>query len=149
MSPRKRRAPAVVVLGDINVDVLAPIEAFPKPGEDCLAPALELHLGGVAANTAVALARWGLAARLMGCVGRDAFGDLALDSLRRARVDVSGVQRTDRAATGLMFIAITADGERTIFGARGANTELKPSRRARYLVRAQAVHLLGYNFLSA
>jgi len=149
MSRRKPHIPAVVVLGDITIDILAPIQAFPKPGEDCLSPALELHLGGVAANTAVALARWGVAVRLLGCVGRDAFGDLALDSLRRAGLDVSRVQRTDRAATGLMFIAVHPDGQRTIFGARGANAEVKPSRRARYLSGAQAAHLLGYNLLSA
>jgi sugar/nucleoside kinase (ribokinase family) len=40
-------AGCVLVLGDINVDILAGIEAWPRPGHDCLAPKLELHAGGV------------------------------------------------------------------------------------------------------
>ncbi len=143
------RAPSVVVLGDINMDILARIEKFPAPGEDCLAPQLELHLGGVGANTAVALARWGATARLAGAVGRDAFGDLALGWLRSAQVDVSHVERSDRAMTGLMFITVSPDGQRTFFGSRGANAELHaPADAAPVLQGAEAAHLMGYNFLS-
>ena len=148
MSAEKPRGPAVVVLGDINIDILARIERLPEPGEDCLAPELELHCGGVGGNTAVALARWGLPVRLLGCIGRDAFGDLALGFLRGEQIDLSWVQRTDRAMTGVMFIAVSADGQRTIFGSRGANTEAPPVGDADCLEGAQAVHLVGYNFLS-
>ncbi len=148
MTAEKRRRPAVVVLGDINIDILARIETFPNPGEDCLAPALELHCGGVGANTALALAKWGLPVRLLGCIGRDGFGELALRFLRGEQVDVSRVQRTDRAMTGLMFIAVGADGQRTIFGSRGANAEVTPKEELEHLEGAQAAHLVGYNFLS-
>ena len=148
LSAPRRSRPTVVVLGDINIDILARMGKFPHPGEDCLAPALEMHLGGVAANTAVALARWGVRARLVGCVGRDCFGDLALDLLRRAHVDASRVERTSRAMTGLMFIAVSADGQRTFFGSRGANSEMTRARVSGHLAGARAAHLLGYNFLS-
>ncbi len=148
MTAEKRRRPAVVVLGDINIDILARIETFPTPGEDCLAPALELHCGGVGANTALALAKWGLPVRLLGCIGRDGFGELALRFLRGEHVDVSRIQRTDRAVTGLMFIAVGADGQRTIFGSRGANAEVTRKGELRHLEGAQAAHLVGYSFLS-
>ena len=149
MRSPKLRPPGVVVLGDINIDILARIEKFPAPGEDCLAPQLEMHCGGVGANTALALARWGVPVRLLGSVGRDAFGELALRFLRAGQVDVTQVAQRDRAATGLMFIAVTADGQRTIFGSRGANAELQgPPTEAGGLEDAQAVHLVGYNFLS-
>lgn len=142
-----KRPPGVVVLGDINVDILGRIEAFPAPGEDCLSPELELHLGGVGANTAVALAKWGIPVRLLGRTGRDGFGDLALRLLRAAQVDVSCIQQTDQALTGLMFITISAGGQRTIFGSRGANAELA-APDAGCLEGARAAHLVGYNFLS-
>jgi ribokinase len=140
--------PTVLVLGDINIDILARIAKFPQPGGDCLAPALEMHLGGVAANTAVALTRWGVRARLVGCVGSDWFGDLALDLLRRAHVEASRIERTTRATTGLMFIAVSTDGERTIFGSRGANAEMTRGRISGHFAGTRAAHLLGYNFLS-
>src|SRR5713226_6937347 len=149
MRSPKLRARGVVVLGDINIDILARIEKFPAPGEDCLAPQLEMHCGGVGANTALALARWGVPVRLLGSVGHDAFGELALRFLRAGQVDVTRVAQRDHAATGLMFIAVTADGQRTIFGSRGANAELQgPPTEAGGLEDAQAVHLVGYNFLS-
>ncbi len=147
----KPRTPGVVVLGDINIDVLARIEKFPAAGEDCLAPQLEMHCGGVGANTALALARWGVPVRLLGSVGgRDPFGELALRFLRAGQVDVTRVEQNDGAATGVMFITVTADGQRTIFGSRGANAELHgPPGAAGWLGDAVAVHLVGYNFLSA
>jgi len=149
MSSAQPSAPAVVVLGDINVDVIACIGGFPRPGEDCLAPELQLHCGGVGANTALALARWGLPVRLVGRVGHDSFGELALGFLRRQRVDVSCVEQTHEAMTGLMFIAVSPDGQRTIFGSRGANAQLSaPSANASCLEGARALCLVGYNFLT-
>jgi len=149
MTAAKPRVPGVLVVGDINVDILARIEAFPAAGEDCLVPELELHCGGVGANTAMALAHWGVPVQLCGTTGRDSFGELALGFLRRERIDVSLVRQSEHAATGLMFIAVSPDGQRTIFGSRGANTELvAPMDDTQFLDGIQAAHLMGYNFLS-
>jgi ribokinase len=148
MRRRTVRKPSLLVLGDITIDILARIEAFAGLGQDCLSPELELHCGGVGANTAIALAKWGLSVRLMGSVGRDCFGDLALRFLRAERIDVSRVRRDEDATTGLMFIAVRADGQRTIFGSRGANAELAPLARRGGLGGIEGTHLVGYSFLS-
>lgn len=132
------------------VDVIGRVKAWPKPGDDCLARSLELHCGGVAANCALALSRWGVDARLVGCVGRDLFGDYLLRSLKSAGVNVRGVQRTTHAMTGLLYVNVTADGQRTFFGSRGANC-VAPRPAAGGLLPRSAVgaHLVGYNFLDA
>ena len=148
MSAKKPSGPGAVVLGDINIDIIARVERFPQPGEDCLAPELELHLGGVAANTAVALAKWGVSVRLLGSVGQDAFGELVLGLLRGQQVDVSFIQRNARALTGLMYTLVSADGQRTFFGSRGANAEWSKPGGAEWFEAAQMAHLFGYNFLS-
>lgn len=139
--------PGVLVFGDINVDLLARLDVEPGWGQDHLVPAIEQECGGVGANVAVALRRWGVAARLVGCVGRDAFGDLALRFLEAEGVDLGFVQRTDGATTGLIFIPVGPDGQRTIFGARGANAHLAPLDR-RCLEGVGALFLVGYDFLS-
>ncbi len=139
----------IVVLGDINVDLSARLEAPPRLGSDCLAPELGLHLGGVGANTAVALTRLGLPVRLLACAGSDWFGELALERLAREGVDLSFVQRTADALTGLMFIAIAPDGQRTILGSRSANLRLRyEPGMARALDGARALHLMGYSLMA-
>ncbi len=150
MRARKSRRPSVFVLGDITIDILARIEAFAGLGQDCLSSGLELHCGGVGANTAIALAKWSPRVRLLGRIGRDCFGDLALRFLRAEQVDISRVQRDKHAMTGLMFIVVRADGQRTIFGSRGANARFTaPARGKRSLGQIHGAHLVGYSFLSA
>lgn len=144
-----RRPSGILILGDINVDILARVDAFAGLGGDYLVPALEFHCGGVGANTALAMARWGVPVRLLGATGRDWFGQLALGHLKRQRVDVSFVRQTDRALTGLMLTIIGRDGQRTFFGSRGANADFRaPSLNQRWMKGMQALHLFGYNFLS-
>ncbi len=148
MRRQKGRAEAVLVLGDIIVDVVGRVKAWPKPGDDCWAPRLELHCGGVAANCAIALANWGLESRLLGCVGRDVFGDYLRASLAKGRVDARWVQRTGEEMTGLLYVNVTPDGQRTFFGSRGANGLVRrvPPGSAFY-ARAVGASLVGYNFL--
>lgn len=148
MRARAAVAGSILVLGDINVDILARVKAWPRPGQDCLAPQLELHGGGVGANCALALARWGVPARLLGCLGRDAFGDHLLDALEQGGLDTRWVQRTHEAMTGLMYISVTPDGQRTFFGSRGANGFVRRlAANSRFFASARAAHLVGYTFL--
>ncbi|MCI0404157.1 MAG: sugar kinase [Acidobacteria bacterium] len=136
----------IVVLGDINVDISARLELPPRLGSDCLAPELGLHLGGVGANTAIALSRLGEPVRLVACAGRDGFAEFALARLTQEGIDLSFVQRTDVALTGVMFIAIAPDGQRTILGSRSANLLLRAGpEMERALDGARALHLMGYS----
>lgn len=144
----KGRAQTILVLGDIIVDVIGRVKAWPKPGDDCWAPQLELHCGGVGANCAMALANWGLQARLLGCVGQDAFGDYLLKSLAKGRVDTQWVQRTRETMTALLYVNVTPDGQRTFFGSRSANGLVRgvpPS--SPFYAGAAGASLVGYNFL--
>ena len=118
--------PSILVLGDINVDVLMRVPAYPLPGGEALTERVDTRLGGSAANTAVVLSRLGLETHLLGRVGSDAWGDLALIALAEAGVGLELVQRDNRETTGMMFTVVTPDGERTMFGQRGANRNTDP-----------------------
>ena len=140
---------AIVVIGDINVDVLGAVDRWPQPGDDCLAPHLEMHLGGVGANCAIALSRWGIRPRLVGSVGQDEFGKFVRRILREQGLEVQWIQSTSAAMTGLFYINVTPDGQRTFFGSRGANMLVrKPPRPHVLFHRAAALHLVGYDFLT-
>jgi len=147
MRSKTIREPSITVLGDINVDIMGRVKAWPRPGEDCLAQKLEIRCGGVGANCAFSLARWGVAARLAGCVGHDIFSDYVLKTLRACKVDIRGVQRTNGAMTGIFYINVTPDGERTFFGGRGANALLQLPHRSTVFSSEAAAHIAGHSFL--
>jgi sugar/nucleoside kinase (ribokinase family) len=148
MSRKSIRQPSIVVLGDINVDIVGRVKAWPKPGEDCLAQKLASGCGGVGANCAFGLARWGVATRLLGCVGRDIFSEYVLKILRASNVETRSVQGTTAAMTGMFYINVTPDGERTFFGGRGANAMLRlPHRGSAFTKGAFAAHIAGHSFL--
>ena len=150
MGRKKDSASSLLIFGDLNIDMIGRVDEWPAPGGECLCPQLELHCGGVGANCALALAPWGIKVRLLGCVGQDRFGDLLLDTLRKTGVDIGGVQRSSRALTGMLYINVTRDGQRTFFGSRGANQFMGPPKVPASWLRscAAAVHLVGYSFLN-
>lgn len=142
------RQASIVVLGDVNVDIMGSVKAWPQPGEDCLAQKLEIRCGGVGANCAFGLARWGVAPRLVGCVGQDIFSEYVLKILRASKMDTRWVQRTTAAITGMFYINVTPDGERTFFGGRGANGLLQlPRSNAALTTGTAGAHIAGHSFL--
>ena len=86
----------IVILGDINIDITAPLCEYPVLGQDCLAAELSFHCGGVGANTAFALARLGAPVRLVGCIGNDWFGSFVRSQLASEGIDLSLVQKAER-----------------------------------------------------
>ena len=139
----------IVALGDVNVDIIAHFPSYPGKGEDALAHSTEFHCGGSAANTAMALARMGLGVVLISRVGPDSLALKALNSLDEAGVIPSGLQRDPAAPTGLMYVVVTPDGERTILGHRGANVLTDPAQvREEEIRNARLFHLSGYALLA-
>jgi ribokinase len=139
----------VIALGDINVDVIAHFASYPTKGQDALAYSTEFHCGGSAANTAIALALMGIEASLISRVGPDSLALKALHSLSEAGVLPTGLQRDPAAMTGLMYVVVTPDGERTILGHRGANVFTDPEQiREEDFRGARLFHLSGYALLA-
>ena len=141
--------PDIIVIGDVNVDVNLTIPAYPTPGHEAIATSVQMHTGGSAVNTAIALAKMDMDVGFIGRVGTDVLAGRVLEDLNNAGVDCSHIQVDPKVSTGLIFIAVTVDGERTMFGARGANaftsvTAIDPD----YFAHCRWIHLSGYSFLS-
>lgn len=135
----------VLSLGIYVVDVLGrPIDRFPDKGELALFDELEIHAGGCANNTAIALARLGVSAGAMGKVGTDAFGDLILQRLTDAGVDTAGMRQEAESRTSFTFVAVASDGERTFYHYIGANGELCEADLAWEFIRnTKILHIAG------
>lgn len=112
--------PEILIVGSLNADLVVRAPRFPQPGETISGEDLQVIPGGKGANQAVAAARLGAHASILGRVGRDNFGDFLLDNLQANHVDSSLVQRDD-ASTGTAVIVVDADGQNSIVLSPGAN----------------------------
>lgn len=139
---------SVLAVGDANVDLIARITLFPKRGGEVLLERLERRAGGSAANFSVAVSRLGLSSGFIGRVGDDSFGRFLIDEFKREKVNVDQLQVDKEIGTGLTFILVTEDGERTMFGFRGANVYLSADEiDASYVQNADVLHISGYSLL--
>jgi ribokinase len=124
---RPQIKPSLTVVGSINLDLVAEVDRLPQPGETLTAIHFERVPGGKGANQAVAAARLGAAVRFVGAVGDDDFAELAVQGLREAEADLSGVQVV-RKPTGIALILVGDDDENQIVVVPGANHALDAAR---------------------
>lgn len=136
--------PSVVVVGSINIDLIASTRRHPVPGETVTGATLEYLPGGKGANQAVAAARAGASARMIGAVGGDAFAQQVLGFLRDAGVDLDSVKRYDEMVTGTALIVVDAQGQNTIVVVPGANAAVDGSPLDGMGVGAQDVVVAQY-----
>ncbi len=115
-------APRIVVVGSINLDLVARCERLPRPGETVSGAVLGRIPGGKGANQAVACARLGADVTLVGAVGEDGFADEALAGLRDAGVELALTSSDE--PTGVALIYVDEAGENEIVVAPGANWTL-------------------------
>jgi ribokinase len=110
-----------VVVGSVNVDLVVRVATLPAAGETVTGGSFSRHHGGKGANQAVAAARLGADVLLVGALGDDDLGRLAVEELRRQGIDVSAVETSEGAVTGVALIVVADSGENQIAVASGAN----------------------------
>lgn len=117
---------SVLVVGSVNIDIVARCERLPAPGETVTGAELSRFPGGKGANQALAARRLGAEVRLIARVGQDAAADEALLLLREGGVDLTECRAVDGVSTGTALIAVAPSGENHIVVAPGANRALLP-----------------------
>jgi ribokinase len=110
----------VIVVGSVNVDLVATVDRLPSPGETVLGATFARHPGGKGGNQATAARRLGAAVSFVGAIGDDALADEAGDPLVAEGIDTAGLGRVP-GPTGVALILVDARGENVIAVAPGAN----------------------------
>jgi ribokinase len=113
--------PRIVVVGSYATGLTMRVDRLPSPGETLLAQGFRVDFGGKGSNQAVACARLGANASFVAKIGRDNFGDMALELYREEEVNADSVIRIPGAATGVGFIIVDAKGNNCITIDPGAN----------------------------
>jgi ribokinase len=117
----------IVVVGSINMDLVARVPRLPTPGETVIGRDLHFIPGGKGANQAVAAARLGAETTLCGRLGDDAFSATLRAGLEREGVETSRVLTTTNTASGVAWIGVDASGENAITVIPGANGAVTPA----------------------
>ncbi len=128
----------LVAIGDLTWDVLAKPNTLLLPGGDTTGRVL-LMGGGSAANVAVWAARVGYPAGFIGEVGRDRFGEFAVQELAAEGVQPHIIWNTSNP-TGVILVLIDAAGQRSMLTSQGADFDLRPQEVPVEVVQ-QAGHL--------
>ncbi len=119
--------PHIIVVGSVNLDIVARAPSLPAPGETVTGAMLAFYPGGKGANQALAAKRLGADVSLIARVGRDENAKAAIALLKAGGVNLAQCYADDEAHTGVALIAVNPTGENQIVVASGANSELLAS----------------------
>ena len=110
----------ILVVGSVNIDLVITTERIPKLGETVSGSGFSTICGGKGANQAVAIAKSGGDVTMLGCVGDDLYGEMAVSSLMHAGVNAEHVKKCERTPTGVAVITVCGGDNHIILDA-GAN----------------------------
>jgi ribokinase len=114
----------IVVIGSSNTDMIVQTPHIPRPGETILGGTFNTAAGGKGANQAVSCARAGGAVTFVARVGKDMFGDQALQGFQKDGINTEYVVTDAEAPSGVALIIVDDQGENSIAVASGANGNL-------------------------
>jgi ribokinase len=110
----------LLVIGSINIDLVACANRLPAPGETILGSTFDVFNGGKGANQAVAIAKLGAQVDMIASLGTDLFTERLLSGLKTAGVGTHAVQLVD-GPCGVAHISRADNGENSIIVISGAN----------------------------
>lgn len=115
----------VVVVGSLNLDLVARAHRLPGPGETVHGTEFDEVPGGKGLNQAVAASRAGASVAMIGAVGDDPAGDVLRRVLRADAIDDGGLRVIGGVPTGRALIAVDDAAENSIVVVPGANAHVE------------------------
>ena len=114
-------APRVTVMGSFVVDLMARAPHLPQIGETVKGDGFLIGPGGKGSNQGVAAHKAGAEVDMITKIGRDDFGQIALESFGREGMNTRYVLRDDELATGAALIMVDHNtGDNKILVSLGA-----------------------------
>ncbi|KAH8954889.1 hypothetical protein BDL97_08G104800 [Sphagnum fallax] len=110
----------VVCFGELIVDFVPLVGGLPVFEE----PGFKAGAGGAPANVAVGICKLGIPAAFIGKVGDDELGHALANVLKENGVETRGIRFDSHAHTGLAFISLRSDGERTFIFYRNPSADM-------------------------
>jgi len=114
----------IVIVGSVNIDLVATVISLPRPGETVPAIEYSQFLGGKGCNQAIAAARLGCFVTFVGLVGEDPESEFVRESLAAEGIEASHVAQIPGVPTGRAMVTVDSAAENSIVIVAGANGHL-------------------------
>ncbi len=137
----------IAAAGNLMVDVIKEIEAYPARGKLTTVVDVSYTTGGLCPNCLIDIAKMDpdVPLECIGLVGNDDYGELLINKLSSFHIDVSHIKRHDQLGTSFTDV-MNEPHERTFFTYRGANAAFGPETIDWDNIQAELIHF-GYILL--
>jgi sugar/nucleoside kinase (ribokinase family) len=133
----------VLALGTCNIDFLMNVTRFASADDEVDIENLNISMGGSAANFAMKTSRLGLNTGIMARIGKDHYGQYIRTQFNKENIDTEQLISIDER-TGMAFISVDPQGERSIYTFMGANSNFKLNKKDIQLIkRSEILHITG------
>lgn len=140
--------PSVICAGILVADLFVPpLERLPGGGDLVVTEDFLVQPGGCAANTAISLAKLGVAVGVAGKVGKDLFGDAVEQALQTGGVRTDALRRSSSHGTSKTVILPVIGEDRRYIHTIGANADFTVDDIAFPLATQARVFALGGYFV--
>ena len=133
----------VTALGTCNIDFIMKVPRFSKADDEVDIEKMIVSLGGSASNFAVGVSRMNVKVGIIARVGYDQFGGFVTDKFKKEGVQTERLLKIYES-TGMAFIAVDKQGERSIYTSMGANAQFKLEKEdKKYIKSSSILHITG------
>ena len=133
----------VLGLGTCNTDFLMNVSRFSEADDEVDIEKLHISLGGSAANFTMGVSRLGLNAGIMARIGKDQYGKYIQSEFKQENINIDRLVPINEK-TGMAFIAVEPEGERSIYTFMGANSKFKlENEDIAYIKNSEILHITG------
>ena len=119
----------ISVLGIFVADISFSGPKIPSVGETILGNKYNVGPGGKGCNQAIAIARLGGKVNFISKIGKDSYGELALNTLKKNNINIENIIQDEKLQTGVAGILVDQiSGKNAINVIVGAPSSLKLSQ---------------------
>jgi ribokinase len=124
----------ISVLGIFVADISFSGPKIPSVGETILGNKYNVGPGGKGCNQAIAIARLGGKVNFISKIGKDSYGELALNTLKKNNINIENIIQDEKLQTGVAGILVDQNsGKNAINVIVGAPSSLKVSEIAKQI----------------
>ncbi len=135
----------IVVFGSFVVDLTGRCKGLPVPGQTLLGSSFKMGAGGKGSNQAVAAHRAGADVTLVTKIGRDVFGNVAMDFYKGEGMNTGHILFDDEKETGIALIMVdevSAQNEILVVSGACGNITPEDVESCRELIENASILLL-------